>query len=195
MSIAQHIIERAAAGLDPRAQRSVGIHATTTALQTAAPAASNPGAVALVGSAAPYAQYVSNGSAWSPVSGDKFALGRMGRRVSILSNSYATPFGGGFFYDFVGASNGALIADTIAGVGGNKTADMLARVDSIPSTTEVCLIHEAPNDSAASVTPPAQIWARGSSIRKIRTEAFGAAMLSTTASVMRTSRVSFCASE
>lgn len=79
MSIAQHIIERAAAGLDPRAQRSVGIHATTTALQTAAPAASNPGAVALVGSAAPYAQYVSNGSAWSPVSGAwNYAINHIG---------------------------------------------------------------------------------------------------------------------
>lgn len=42
-------------------------HATTAALQTALPAAANLGALALVGSAAPYARYMSNGSAWLEV--------------------------------------------------------------------------------------------------------------------------------
>lgn len=42
-------------------------HATTTALQTVLPAAANLGALALVGSAAPYTRYMSNGTAWLEV--------------------------------------------------------------------------------------------------------------------------------
>jgi hypothetical protein len=44
----------------------VGVYATTTALQAAFPAAANTGKEALVGSAAPYTEYVSNGATWQP---------------------------------------------------------------------------------------------------------------------------------
>lgn len=43
---------------------SIGTFATVSALQTAFPAAANSGKTALVGSAAPYATYVSTGGAW-----------------------------------------------------------------------------------------------------------------------------------
>ena len=43
---------------------SLGPYADTTALESAKPAASNGGRVALVGASAPYAPYVSNGTAW-----------------------------------------------------------------------------------------------------------------------------------
>ena len=46
-----------------------GPYADTTALQAAKPAASNPGSMAYVGASAPYAQYVSTGSAWVLVGG------------------------------------------------------------------------------------------------------------------------------
>jgi hypothetical protein len=43
---------------------SLGIFATTTALQTSYPAASNSGYSAVVGSVAPYAMYISDGQNW-----------------------------------------------------------------------------------------------------------------------------------
>lgn len=43
---------------------ALGPYADTTALESAKPAASNDGRVALVGASAPYAPYVSNGTAW-----------------------------------------------------------------------------------------------------------------------------------
>ena len=43
---------------------ALGPYATVAALQTAFPASSNLSSVASIGSAAPYATYVSNGSAW-----------------------------------------------------------------------------------------------------------------------------------
>jgi hypothetical protein len=45
-------------------ERLVGTFASTSALQTAFPAASNTGYKALVGASAPYTNYSSNGSAW-----------------------------------------------------------------------------------------------------------------------------------
>lgn len=58
---AQWLKWKTAYGLDVR-----GPFADTTALETAAPAASNRGGTALVGAASPYATYVSNGTAWVP---------------------------------------------------------------------------------------------------------------------------------
>jgi hypothetical protein len=54
--------------------QQVGIYASTGALETAFPAASNAGKTGLVGAAAPYAQYVSNGTSWvaTGASGDNF---------------------------------------------------------------------------------------------------------------------------
>lgn len=49
-------------------QRMVGTYATAAALQTAKPAASNIGSRALVGSAAPYTAYTSDGVSWNTVS-------------------------------------------------------------------------------------------------------------------------------
>lgn len=58
-----------AAGVGSGNVTNVGTFATTGALQTAFPAASNTGSLALVGSGAPYALYISSGSAWIPAAG------------------------------------------------------------------------------------------------------------------------------
>lgn len=51
---------------------SVGVFATSSALQAAFPAASHPGKVGLVGSVAPYGQYISNGQSWSQMAGEGY---------------------------------------------------------------------------------------------------------------------------
>ena len=66
----------------------VGTFATTSALQTAFPAASNPGKTALVGSAAPYTQYVSDGAAWSQPGG---LTATQKLQLLPVSHTYLTP--------------------------------------------------------------------------------------------------------
>jgi hypothetical protein len=53
---------------------SLGPYATTAALQTAKPAASNSGVFALVGASAPYAMYYSDGTAWDELAGLAFFI-------------------------------------------------------------------------------------------------------------------------
>jgi hypothetical protein len=73
------------------------------------------------------------------------------KKVSILGNSFtATDFS--WFYEFVSASGGAFVPWVVAGVAGNTSAQMLARVDSIPSTSDICVIDEGPNDILNAVT-------------------------------------------
>jgi hypothetical protein len=55
--------------IPPVSGGGLGTFASTGALETAFPAAANTGKTAMVGSAAPYAQYVSNGTAWVASSG------------------------------------------------------------------------------------------------------------------------------
>src|ERR1700757_1409537 len=66
---------------------NVGTYATTGALPKAFPAASNTGSLALVGSSAPYTQYISNGSAWVPFStGGGGTLGFISGTISTQSD-------------------------------------------------------------------------------------------------------------
>lgn len=67
----------------PLTQQYLGVFATDAALQSARPAASYAGGVALVGSAAPYARYFSNGVFW--VNADTLNLYSGG---NLIANGY-----------------------------------------------------------------------------------------------------------
>ena len=78
-------------------------------------------------------------------------IGRVPLKCSILTNSFATA-NLSWWGELCGASDGMLLPDYCGGVAGNTSAQMLARVASIPSTTSVCLFGEGPNDAAGSVS-------------------------------------------
>lgn len=82
-----------------------------------------------------------------------YALGRFPLKVSILGNSFCTPNTAGWFYEFCSASRGMLLADAVLGVAGNTSAQMLARVGTVPMTTDACVVFEGLNDASGSVTP------------------------------------------
>ena len=79
-----------------------GVYATAALLQAACPAASFVGKTASVGSAAPYTEYVSNGSAWLPVA--SFATDPLTGMVAMINpiNGSAMPLGPYSAKNFVG---------------------------------------------------------------------------------------------
>lgn len=70
------------------------------------------------------------------------------QKVAILGNSHAAAIPG--IYDrFCAAMGGAVIRTVNAGIGGNTTAQILARVNEIPNDTDICLLIEGTNDGNA----------------------------------------------
>lgn len=74
-------------------------------------------------------------------------------KVSILGNSFAAQIAN-WFDEMCAASGGLLQFDYNGGVSGNTTAQMLARVADIPSTSRACFVLEGTNDAGGSVTAP-----------------------------------------
>lgn len=74
-------------------------------------------------------------------------------KASVLGNSYSVPFGPQWFREACARSGGLLVPDVVAGVAGNTTTQMLARLSDIPATTDVCFVFEGPNDANQAVTP------------------------------------------
>lgn len=124
---------------------SVGTFANTTLLQAAFPAASNLGAFAQIGTAAPYAQYTSNGQAWSAVGtgGSGGAVSSVNTQTGavVLSSRQlnAFPLPGTWngatntAYDAHGAAVGSLTAGTVPPV------DLSFTVVGCPTATPVSI--------------------------------------------------------
>ncbi|MGB5803639.1 MAG: SGNH/GDSL hydrolase family protein, partial [Vibrio anguillarum] len=75
--------------------------------------------------------------------GEKLTV--FGNSISQSLNNYGTWF--------ARKSDGSLTFYYNAGVGGNTTVQMLARLDDVPDDTTLVSIMEATNDAASAITP------------------------------------------
>lgn len=79
--------------------------------------------------------------------------GYTGLKTAIFGNSIVAGVGGGNMLQQVVYQGTGMVLSTKAGVAGNTSAQMLARVNTdIPDSTKVCFLLEGTNDGAASVT-------------------------------------------
>ena len=76
--------------------------------------------------------------------------------ASVLGNSFSNQ-NPNWFVQACGFSGGLLRMNTIGGVFGNTTAAMLARVASIPASSDVCFVLEGTNDVSNTVTTKVHI--------------------------------------
>ena len=88
------------------------------------------------------------------VSGYAGLVGKSPLLFAYLGNSYVPAGGAGVGYVLEGASGGMLrcAPGGMLGVSGNTSAQMLARVESIPAAANVVFFGEGPNDINASVS-------------------------------------------